>query len=84
MKWRLFERVVRGSECVRLPEVALCDVVWTLSSFYKRPKAEVRQFVLDVLALDGVQMERKAIVRNAIEIFATKTLTFRMPWSHLK
>jgi predicted nucleic-acid-binding protein len=73
---RLFERVVRGSECVRLPEVALCDVVWTLSSFYKRPKAEIRQFVLDVLAVDGVQMERKAIARNALELFATKNVDF--------
>ncbi len=73
---RLFERVVRGSECVRMPEVAMCDVVWTLNSFYKRPKAEIRQFVLDVLVVDGVQMERKPIVRNAIELFATKNIDF--------
>ncbi len=73
---RLFERVVRGTECVRLPEIALCDVVWTLNSHYKRPKTEVRQFVLDVLAVDGIVMERKAIARNAIDMFAAKNIDF--------
>jgi predicted nucleic-acid-binding protein len=67
---------VNNSASVRLPEVALCDIVWTLNSYYKRPKAEIRQFVLDVLALDGVRMERKSIARDAVDLFASSNIDF--------
>ena len=73
---KLFERVVNDQEQIRLPEAALSDVVWTLGSFYKMPKTQIRQFVLDVLALDGVRMARKPVVRDALDLFAVKNIDF--------
>ncbi len=72
----LFARVQQGEEAVFLPEAALSDVVWTLRSFYSWPIERIRQFVGDLLALDGVQMARKALVWEALSLFVEGSLDF--------
>jgi predicted nucleic-acid-binding protein len=65
----LFERVQRGEETIFLPEAALSDAVWTLRSFYKWPVERTANFLGDLLALDGVQMARKALLWEALSLF---------------
>lgn len=72
----LFARVQDGQETVFLPEAALGDVVWTLRSFYKWPVGRIRQFVGDLLALDGIQMSRKMLVWAALSLFVEERLDF--------
>ncbi|RLC60640.1 MAG: type II toxin-antitoxin system VapC family toxin, partial [Chloroflexota bacterium] len=51
----LFARLQAGEEEVYLPEVALSDVVWTLQSFYRWPRARIAHFVYDVISLRGTR-----------------------------
>jgi predicted nucleic acid-binding protein len=72
----LFARVQNGQEVVFLPEAALSDVVWTLSSFYHWPVERISRFVGDLLSLDGVQMSRKPLVWEALGLFANGGIDF--------
>lgn len=72
----LFARVQQGEEVIFLPEAALSDVVWTLRSFYRWSTERIRQFVGDLLALDGVQMIRKGLAWEALSLFAEGSLDF--------
>ncbi len=65
----LFARVQEGEEIVFLPEAALADTVWTLRSFYKWPADRIGSFVGDLLALDGVRMQREELVLDAMALF---------------
>jgi predicted nucleic-acid-binding protein len=66
---RLLERVEAAEETVFLPEAALADVAWTLLSFYRWPAERVCAFLGDLLALDGLEMQRKEMIWTALELF---------------
>ncbi|MCU0491178.1 MAG: type II toxin-antitoxin system VapC family toxin [Chloroflexaceae bacterium] len=72
----LFARVEQGHETVYLPEVALSDVIWTLRSYYKWPKPQIKQFVLALLAMEALTMQRKAVVLTAISFFCDYNVDF--------
>ncbi|MCB1037047.1 MAG: PIN domain-containing protein [Acidobacteria bacterium] len=72
----LLERVQSGEETVLLPEAALCDVVWTLRSFYDWPAERVGPFVGSLLALDGLRMSRKELLWEALTLFVDERIDF--------
>lgn len=72
----LFARVQSGQEVVFLPEAALSDVVWTLGSFYKWPVDQIGSFLGALLGQDGVRMQRKDLVWDALYLFVRSGLDF--------
>ena len=77
---RLFERVAAGGEVIFLPEAALADVAWTLRSFYHWPPERICDFLGDLLALDGLEMERKPVVWSVLEHFRRGKVDFSDAW----
>lgn len=73
---RLLERIEAGEELVFLPEAALADVAWTLRSHYQWPAERISEFLGEVLALDGIEMERKPIAWGALAHLQRGTLDF--------
>ena len=73
---RLLERVEAGEESVFLPEAALADVAWTLRSFYQWPAERISAFLGELLALDGIEMERKPMAWGALAHLQGGTLDF--------
>jgi predicted nucleic-acid-binding protein len=72
----LFERVQDGSEVVYLPEAALADTVWTLRSFYKWPAPRIGAFVVSLISQEGVRMQRKSLILDAIRLFAHERMDY--------
>ncbi len=72
----LFQRVQDGVQEVFLAEAALCDVVWTLRSFYRWPVEKICSFVGDLLAMEGVRMQRKALMWSALNTFRQEQIDF--------
>ncbi len=72
----LLLRVQRGEETVWLPDIALADVIWTLRSFYKRSKAEIRDVLLPILTLRGIRLRDRAVILHALALFAEKNIDF--------
>jgi predicted nucleic acid-binding protein len=72
----LMARIQGGEEVVSLPEVVVSDVVWTLQSFYRWPSDRICRFMEELLFLDGVKMRRKALVLQALRLFANLRIDF--------
>ena len=72
----LFARIQKGEEVVFLPEAALSDVVWTLGSFYRWPVDQICRFIGDLLSQDGVRMPRRALMWEALSLFAEGQIDF--------
>jgi predicted nucleic acid-binding protein len=72
----LLLRVQRGEEAVWLPDIALADVIWTLRSFYRRSKTEIRDVLLPILSLRGIRLRDRAVIFRALGLFAEKNIDF--------
>lgn len=72
----LLTRLQAGSEQVYLPQVVLCDVVWTLTSFYRWPRERVAQFAHDLISLKGIQIAHPALMRQALYTFVEQRIDF--------
>lgn len=72
----LLTRIEKGLEKVFLPEIVLCDVVWTLRSVYKVPMADIRSALSYLLSIDGFVMHRKHLVVLALDKAATLNIDF--------
>ncbi len=70
----LFARVRSGDETVFLPETALCDAVRALLTVHRWPADRVAAFAGDLLALDGLRLQRKDLVWNALSLFKEEGL----------
>ena len=72
----LLLRVQRGEELVWLPDIALADVIWTLHSFYKQSKTEIKDVLLPILSLRGIHLRDRAVAFHALVLFAEKNIDF--------
>lgn len=72
----LFTRLRDGTETAFLPEIVVCDTVWTLQSFYKWPTDRIRRFIEDLVTLRGIRMARRPIVLQALYLFAEQDIDF--------
>lgn len=73
----LWARVQDGQEEIYLPEVVLSEIAWTLRSFYRWPVERIAHFVGELLALKHLQTPRKALLLDALRLYATQ----RIDWS---
>jgi predicted nucleic-acid-binding protein len=73
---RLFEAVARGDELVLVEEVVLAEVVWTLASYYRMPRGDIANALLELLAEDNIEARDKESVRLALVIFSQRNLDF--------
>ncbi len=73
---RLFEAVDQGIVSLRLEDVVLAEVVWTLSSYYRMTKAEIASALLELLAAEGLQNPDKPALQVALILFRDRNLDF--------
>lgn len=73
---RLFAAVGRGDEEVLVEEVVLAEVVWTLASYYRMPRATISEVLLELLAEDGIRAADKESVRLSLVLFSERNLDF--------
>ena len=73
---KLFRSVEAGVAAVIVEDVVLAEVVWTLSSYYRMPKAEIAAALLELLADEGVPNADKASLQMALVLFREKNLDF--------
>lgn len=56
--------------------VALCEMIWVLTSAHKYGRAEIVKVVEELLASNDIILEDAATVRAALRIFATRSVDF--------
>ncbi|MBU4175084.1 MAG: PIN domain-containing protein [Actinobacteria bacterium] len=72
----LLRKVESGRERVVTSPMVIFEVVFTLQSYYKVPKSELREKVLTILDLRGLSLEHKDVFAAALECYCDLNLPF--------
>ena len=70
------ERVERGEFRVQTADTVVFEVVFTLQSFYRQPKDTIRDLVLPLIELPGIELPGKPLFRRAFSYYVDQNLPF--------
>ncbi len=70
------ERVERGEFRVQTADTVVFEVVFTLQSFYRQPKEMIRDLVLPLIELPGIELPGKPLFRRAFSYYVDQNLPF--------
>ncbi len=72
----LLKRAKRGEVSLVTNALVMAEIVWTLESFYKLQKAEIRDKVLAILNTSGVEITDSELVLQAVAWYADKNVDY--------
>ena len=78
---RLLQRIERGEERVITTQAVIFETVFTLQRFYKVPRAEIRELVLPIVMLRGVQIPNKPLYEQAFDLYAAQNISLPDAWN---
>jgi predicted nucleic acid-binding protein len=70
------ERVERGELKVRTADTVVFETVYTLHSFYKQPKAAIRDALLPLLGLPGIVLPGKRRFHKVFDYYVNLNISF--------
>lgn len=72
----LLTRVERGEERIITSSLVIFETIFTLQSFYKVPRQRIKELVLPIISLRGLQLPDKDIYYQAFDLYVTKNISF--------
>jgi len=72
--YKFFESLENGETRVELKLIVMFQVIFVLKSFYKIPKENIANSVLDILIYKGIKIKEKKIVRRTVELWRDNNL----------
>ena len=68
----LFTRIEDGEERVRTTDTVVFEAAFTLERFYKVPRIEIRETLLDLLQLPGIVLSGKRAYRQVFDLWVQR------------
>jgi predicted nucleic acid-binding protein len=72
----IFKKAMKGEIAITTSGMVIAELVWTLLSYYKVPKAEVVEKVTVIVGTKSLSIPDKQIVADALVLFARKNIDF--------
>jgi predicted nucleic acid-binding protein len=72
----MFKRAMKGEIAITTSGMVIAELVWTLLSYYKVPKAEVVEKVTVIVGTKNLSIPDKHIVADALVLYARKNIDF--------
>ena len=72
----LFKRVLEGETAISTSGMVIAELIWTLLSYYRVPKAEVIEKVSVILGTENLFVPDKDVLADAIVLYASKNIDF--------
>ena len=72
----MFKKAVEGKIAISTSGMAIAELVWTLLSYYKVPKAEVIGKVSVILGTESLFIPDKDVLADALVLYARKNIDF--------
>jgi len=72
----MFKKVMKGEITITTSGMVIAELVWTLLSYYKVPKAEVVEKVTVIVGTKSLSIPDKHIVADALVLYARKNIDF--------
>lgn len=73
---RLMRRAEAGEVRLVLSPLVVAEIVWVLKSFYGHSYAEIARVVIPLLSADGIEIEQRELMIQAIELARDKNVDF--------
>lgn len=71
----LFQEGALGKTKLFISPIVFFEIYWVLSSFYQRKKSQIAKTLKDILKMDFVKLEKRVLLREALEIFSQTNLS---------
>ena len=72
----MFKRAMKGEIAITTSGMVIAELVWTLLSYYKVPKAEVIEKVSVIVGTKNLSIPEKHMVADALVLYARKNIDF--------
>jgi len=72
----MFKKAMKGEIAITTSGMVIAELVWTLLSYYKVPKAEVVEKVTVIVGTKNLSIPDKHIVADALVLYARKNIDF--------
>jgi predicted nucleic acid-binding protein len=72
----LFKRAVEGEFGLSTSIMVIAELIWTLLSYYKVPKAEVVEKVSVIIGSENIFIPDKNLLADALVLYAQKNIDF--------
>jgi len=56
--------------------LVIFETVFTLQSFYKVPRKDIKEQLLSIISLRGIHLEDKGVFYKAFDLYVTKNISF--------
>jgi predicted nucleic acid-binding protein len=73
---QMFKKALEGEITISTSAVVIAELIWTLLSYYKVPKAEVIEKVSVILGTENLFVPDKDILADALVLYARKNIDF--------
>ena len=72
----LFKKTIEGEIEIATSELVIAELIWTLLSYYKVPKADVIQKVSIIIGTENLFIPDKDIIADALVLYARKNIDY--------
>jgi uncharacterized protein len=72
----MFKRAMKGEIAITTSGMVIAELVWTLLSYYRVPKAEVIEKVSVIVGTKNLTIPERHIVADALVLYARKNIDF--------
>jgi len=72
----MFKRAMKGEIAITTSGMVIAELVWTLLSYYKVPKAEVVEKVSVIVGTKSLSIPDRHIIADALVLYARKNIDF--------
>ncbi len=72
----LLKKVKIAEEKIITSPLVIFEVIFTLQSYYKVPREEIKKLLTPILNLRGLKLDYKEIFQKALDIYAQSNISF--------
>lgn len=73
---KIFKKAIDGKVFLVTNELVIAEIVWTLQSFYKIPKDNIREMIEGIITTENLFVENYSIVLTALEYYTKSNIDF--------
>jgi predicted nucleic acid-binding protein len=72
----VFKKAVEGKVSLLTSEMVIAELIWTLLSYYKVPKAEVIEKVSIIISTPSLYVVDRTIIADSLVLYSQKNIDF--------
>lgn len=72
----LFKKTIEGKTSIATSGIVIAELIWTLLSYYKVPKADVVEKVSIIVSTENLYIPDKDIIMDALLLYSMKNIDY--------